>query len=81
MLEFLLPILYPEKPIWMTVVIGNTIFGALSEEQKIDWAKIIFGMIHHLVSNVGKSRGTPICLFLFHLYKKQGLLTSNEAIE
>ena len=35
-LEFLVPILYPEKPTLMTITIGNTIFGALFEERLID---------------------------------------------
>ena len=31
-LEFLIPILYPEKPTRVTVTVGNTIFGALLGE-------------------------------------------------
>ena len=36
MLEFLIPILYLEKPTRVTVTIGNTIFGALLGERKVD---------------------------------------------
>ena len=36
-LEFLIPILYPEKPTRVTVTVGNTIFGALLGERKVDW--------------------------------------------
>ena len=35
-LEFLIPILYPEKPTRVTVTVGNTIFGALLGERKVD---------------------------------------------
>ena len=35
-LEFLISILYPEKPTRVTVVVGNTIFGALLGERKVD---------------------------------------------
>ena len=35
-LEFLVPILYPEKPTRVTIKVGNTIFGALSEERPVD---------------------------------------------
>ena len=35
-LEFLIPILYPEKPTWVTITVGNTIFGALLGERKVD---------------------------------------------
>ena len=78
LLEFLLPILHPEKPARMTFVVGNIVFGALSKEKRVDWAKVISGIVTGLISNVGKSRATPICPYLFHLYKKQGLLTLEE---
>ena len=35
-LEFLVPILYSEKPTRVTVTVGNTIFGALLGERKVD---------------------------------------------
>ena len=35
-LEFLVPLLYPEKPTRVTITVGNTIFGALSRERPID---------------------------------------------
>ena len=35
-LEFLIPILYPEKPTRVTVTVGNTIFGALLGDRPID---------------------------------------------
>ena len=78
LLEFLLPILHPEKPTRMTFVVGNTVFGALSKEKRVDWAKVISGIATGLISNVGKSRAIRICPYLFHLYKKQGLLTLEE---
>ena len=35
-LEFLIPILYPEKPTRVMVTVGNTIFGALLGEWKVN---------------------------------------------
>ena len=35
-LEFLVPLLYPEKPTRVTIIVGNTIFGALSGERLVD---------------------------------------------
>ena len=35
-LEFLIPLLYPEKPTRVTITVGNTIFGALSGERSVD---------------------------------------------
>ena len=35
-LEFVVPIIYPEKPKQVTKVVGNTIFGSLSEEYVVN---------------------------------------------
>ena len=35
-------------------------------------------LVHKLVGGAGKTKSTPICPFLFHLYKSQGLLTEKE---
>ena len=35
-LEFLVPLLYLEKPTRVTITVGNTIFGALSGERPVD---------------------------------------------
>ena len=35
-LEFVLPILYPKKPSPVTLMVGNTIFGALSGFRKVN---------------------------------------------
>ena len=41
MLEFVVPILYSEKPARVTVTIGNTIFGAYIGKREVDWALVI----------------------------------------
>ena len=46
LLEFLVLILHPEKPTWVTSMIGNTILGTLSEEKRMDWAKFIYGLVN-----------------------------------
>ena len=35
-LEFLVPLMYPEKPTRVTIMVGNTIFGALSGKRPVD---------------------------------------------
>jgi hypothetical protein len=77
-LEFLVPILYPEKPNWVTITMGNTIFGALSGGRKVNWAQIISNLVVQLVARVGKSRASPICPFLYHLYECKELLRVEE---
>ena len=67
-LEFLVPILYPEKPARVTVTVGNTIFGAYTGEREVDWALVIRDVVKRLLTGVGKSKPTPICPYLLHLY-------------
>ena len=78
LLEFLVPIVYPDKPTRVTCMIGNTIFGALSGERPVDWGKVFSELVQRLVGGVGKSKPTPICPFLYHLYEYKGLLTEEE---
>ena len=77
-LQFLVPILHPEKPTRITITLANTIFGALRGDRKVDWGRIIADLVTQLVTRVGKSRATPVCPYLFHLYKNHGLLTDKE---
>ena len=77
-LEFLVPIVHPNKPTWVTRTLGNTIFGALSGDRTVDWAIIFMELVNRLVAGVGKAKPTPICPFLYHLYECKGLLTEEE---
>ena len=38
-------------------------------------------LVHKLVGGAGKTKSTPICSFLYHLYKSQGLLTEEEEMD
>ena len=78
LLEFLVPIVHPDKPTRVTRTIGNTIFGALSGERPVDWSKVFSELVQQLVGGAGKSKPTPICPFLYHLYECKGLLTEEE---
>jgi hypothetical protein len=78
LLTFLVPIVYPEKPNRITVTWGNTIFGALNGGRKVNWARIITNLVIQLAARVGKSRASPICPFLYHLYERKELLKPEE---
>ena len=80
-LEFLVPIIHPDKPTQMTITIGNTIFGALDGGQEVDWGVVFSDLVQRLAKGVGKPKPTPICPFLFHLYDGQGLLTEDEELD
>ena len=59
-LEFVVPIIYPEKPKQATKVVGNTIFGSLSGEYKINWSQVIHEVVHRLVAHLEKKKPSPI---------------------
>ena len=80
-LEFLVPLLYPEKPTRVTITVGNTIFGALSGERPVDWGIVVKDLVQRLVSGMGKPKATPICPYVFHLYHSHELLLSAEKKE
>ena len=67
-----------DKPTRVTRTIGNTIFGAISGERLVDWAIIFMELVNRLVGGAGKTKPTPICPFLYHLYESKGLLTEDE---
>jgi hypothetical protein len=78
LLAFLVPIVYPEKPNRITVTWDNTIFGALNGERKVNWARVITTLVVQLATQVGKSRASLICPFLYHLYERKELLRPEE---
>ena len=80
-LEFLVPLLYPEKPTRVTITVDNTIFGALSRERPVDWGIVVKDLVQRLLSGMGKSKATPICPYVFHLYHSQELLLPIEKKE
>ena len=80
-LEFLVPLLYPEKPTRETITVGNTIFRALSEERLVDWGIVVKDLAQRLLSRMGKSKATPICPYIFHVYHSHELLLPAEKKE
>ena len=80
-LEFLIPLLYPEKSTRVTIMVGNTIFGALSGERPVDWGIVVKDLVQRLVFGMGKSKATPICPYVFHLYHSHELLLPAEKKE
>ena len=77
-LEFIVSILYPEKPSRVMKEIGNTIFGALAREYKVHSGQLIADVVGHLVSNIEKGKATPISPYLFHLYYRNECLRGEE---
>ena len=62
LLEFLVPIVHPDKPTRVTRTIGNTIFGALSRDKPVDWDKVFSELVQRLVGGADKAKPTPSAL-------------------
>ena len=80
-LEFLVPLLYSKKPTRVTITVGNTIFRALSGERPVDWGLVVKDLVQRLFSGMGKSKATPICSYIFHLYHSHEILLPAEKKE
>ena len=70
LLEFLVPIVHPNKPTRVTRTLGNTIFGAMSGERSVDWSIIFMELVNQLVGGAGKAKSTPICPFSLPFVRK-----------
>ena len=79
-LEFLIPILYLEKPTRVMVTVGNTIFGALLGEWKVDWGIVLQAVVAKLVEGARKLKATPIGPYLIHLYMGLEVLNREEMV-
>ena len=80
-LEFLVTLLYPEKPTRVTIMVENTIFGALSGKRPVDRGHVVKDVVQRLFSKMGKSKATPICPYVFHMYHAHEVLLSAEKKE
>ena len=77
-LEFLVPILYPEKFTLVTVTVGNTLFGALLGDRPMDWGLLLSDIVGRMVGLVSKGKRTMVCPYMFHLYKEHQIFLSSK---
>ena len=67
MLEFMLPILNPEKPKNLTLTIANTMFGAPSGVRPVKWGLLIQELVNRSIPSIGK-KPSYLSPFILHLY-------------
>ena len=77
-LEFVVSILYLEKPNWVTIMVGNTIFGVLPRIRKVSWDLVMQELVGMLVYRLEKGKPSPISPYLFHLYHRFECLRREE---
>ena len=77
MLEFIMPILNPEKPKRVTLTVANTLFGALSGVRSVNWGFIIHEIVARGISHIGK-KPSYISPLIMHLYAYHRCTTVDE---
>jgi hypothetical protein len=77
-LEFLVPILLPEKGARVTVGMASTILGSFSGKRPVDWGMVFAEQVKKMVAGIGSTKPSGLSPFLFHLYKEHGCLDEDE---
>ena len=76
-IEFILPILNPEKPKRLTITMANTIFGALSRARPVNWGRLIQEFVVKSLPHIGK-KPSPLSPYILHLYQQNGCVNKAE---
>ena len=79
-LEFLMPVLNPEKPKRIGLTLANTLFGALSGSRPVNWGLLYHEDVAKAIPNIGK-KSSFLSPFIFHLYHQYDLLVPDEEDE
>ncbi len=78
LLQYVVPILNPEKPSTLTVTLARGIFSTLLRKKKINWAYLVHRNTQKWARNLDNKKGCPLAPFLYHLYEKNGCITEEE---
>ena len=76
-LEFLLPILNPDKPKRISLTMSNTLFGAMSGVWPVNWGMIIHEVVGRALPHIGR-KPSFLSPFILHLYQHFDCITAEE---
>ena len=76
-LEFLMPILYPERPKRISLTMANTLFDALSGARPVNWGLLIHKIVGRAIPNIGR-KPSYLSPFILHLYKHYDCIKPEE---
>jgi hypothetical protein len=76
-LEFLMPILNPEKPKRISLTMANTLFGAMSGVWLVNWGLLIHEVVARAIPNISR-KPSYLSPFLLHLYRRYKCITADE---
>ena len=77
MIEFLLPILYPENPKRLSITMANIIFGVLSGTRPVNWGRLIQELVEKSIPHISK-KPSPLSPYILHLYQQNGCVKEEE---
>jgi hypothetical protein len=77
-IEFILPILSPEKPKGLSITMANTLFGAMSGVRPVNWGRLIQEYVEKSLPRIGRKRSF-LSPYILHLYQQYRCI--NEAEE
>ena len=77
-MDFLVPILLPDKGARVTAGIASCILGSLEMKRQVDWGLIFYGTVQRMVSGLGGTKHSCLTPFLYDLYKFEGCLSKDE---
>ena len=76
-LEFLMPILNPNKPKRISLTMANTLFGAMSGVRPVNWGLLIHEVVGRALPNIGR-KPSFLSPFIMHLYQHFNYITAEE---
>jgi hypothetical protein len=77
-IEFILPILSPEKPKRLSITMANALFGAMSGVRPVNWGRLIQEYVEKSIPHIGR-KPSFLSPYILHLYQQYGCI--NEAEE
>jgi hypothetical protein len=67
-IEFILPILSPEKPKQLNITMANTMFGAMSGVRPVNWGRLILEYVEKYIPHIGR-KPSFLSPYILHLYQ------------
>ena len=77
---FLNPIFHPQKPKRVVIKWAGIFLGAMRKKITVDWATLMKVLVDGMVKDIrrGKKSGTPLPVYIAHLYSGHELLSPDE---
>ena len=76
-IEFILPIISPEKPKRLSIIMANTLFRAMSGVRPINWARLIQEYVEKSLLHIGR-KPSFLSPYILHLYQHYGCVNEVE---